>query len=104
MRLFSLIILLLILLLGASFAIINASDVTVNYYFGNFTLPLSFLLMLTFVFGIIVGVFAMLGRLFHLKRELWSAQSKTKAQQTEPAAAKPAESSISADETTNPSS
>lgn len=67
MRVITLIFVTLMGLIVASFAIINASAVKLNYLIGSVTLPLSFLLMMVFIFGILVGVFLMLIRLIHVK-------------------------------------
>lgn len=74
MRLITPITLLIIVILGSSFAIINAAEVTVHYYIGKVTMPLSFLLIFTFALGALTGVLSMLGRLLRLKKQVWQAQ------------------------------
>lgn len=71
MRILSLLFTLFMVLVGVSFAIINANSVTMNYYIGELTLPLSMLLIFTFTLGVLVGVLAMLPKIFNLKRQLW---------------------------------
>jgi len=39
-----------------TFATLNSESVTINYYFGQSTLPLSLLLVLVFAFGCLVGM------------------------------------------------
>lgn len=64
MRVLSYIFLLLIIVFGVTFAILNLETVTINYYFGQNTLPLSLLLVLVFALGsltsIIVGCFLLI--------------------------------------------
>jgi len=68
-RIISYIFLLLVLLLGLSFAALNADTVTVNYYLGKSTIPLSLLLVYTLGIGVFLGLFTVLIPLFKLKRE-----------------------------------
>lgn len=55
MRVLLYVIFLLIILLGISFAYLNANSVTFNYYLGEQTLPLSLLLICSFGAGLISG-------------------------------------------------
>lgn len=56
MRIFSYFFLLVIILFGITFASLNSESVTVSYYFGQSTLPLSLLLVLVFAFGCLIGM------------------------------------------------
>lgn len=51
MRVITYLIVLLIILFGMTFATLNSDSVTVNYYIGEHTLPLSLLLVITFSLG-----------------------------------------------------
>jgi putative membrane protein len=55
MRILLYIVFLLIILLGISFAYLNANSVTFNYYLGERTMPLSLLLICSFGVGLILG-------------------------------------------------
>lgn len=55
MRIISYFFLLAIILLGVSFATLNSSAVTINYYTGRSTLPLSLLMALVFAIGGLAG-------------------------------------------------
>jgi putative membrane protein len=68
-RIISYIFLLLILLLGLSFAALNADPVSINYYVGKGTYPLSLLLVCTLGIGILLGFLACLFPLLKLKKE-----------------------------------
>lgn len=56
MRIVSYFFLLVIILFGMAFATLNSESVTINYYFGDSTLPLSLLLVLVFALGCLVGM------------------------------------------------
>ncbi len=70
MRIFSILILSLIALIGISFAVLNAHPVKVNYYLGAEEMPLSLLLFLSLVVGIIIGLLSLYPRIVRLKLEL----------------------------------
>jgi len=70
MRLLGLIILALTLLLGVSFAILNAQTVVVNYYLGTKALPLSVLLVGIFIIGIVIGFVVSLPSIIRLKLKI----------------------------------
>ena len=69
MRFFKLLFILLVMLVGAAFAVMNAENVNLNYYFGSTVLPLSVVLVGAVCFGAVVGMLAGLGGLASLKRE-----------------------------------
>lgn len=56
MRIVSYFFLLIIVLFGTTFATLNSESVTINYYLGQSTLPLSLLLVLVFAFGCLIGM------------------------------------------------
>ena len=56
MKLCTAIFAIIILLLGITFAGLNAEHVHLNYYFGSRQLPLSLLLALTLLCGAIIGM------------------------------------------------
>jgi lipopolysaccharide assembly protein A len=55
-RIVSYFFLLIIVLFGMAFATLNSESVTINYYLGQSTLPLSLLLVLVFAFGCLIGM------------------------------------------------
>ncbi|MCB1830208.1 MAG: LapA family protein [Chromatiaceae bacterium] len=69
MRFFKLLFILLVMLVGAAFAVMNAENVNLNYYFGSTVLPLSVVLVGAVCFGAVLGMLAGLGGLASLKRE-----------------------------------
>ncbi|MFZ3067694.1 MAG: LapA family protein, partial [Gammaproteobacteria bacterium] len=56
LRIISYFFLLVIILFGTTFATLNSESVTINYYFGLSTLPLSLLLVLVFALGCFIGM------------------------------------------------
>lgn len=57
MRILSYILLLVVILIGVTFAALNHNEVSVNYYIGQSVIPLSFLLVISFTFGSLLGLF-----------------------------------------------
>ena len=57
-RLFGLLVILLAVLLGLGFTMINAGTVPLNYYFGTVQTPLSLLVVLSLCVGAVLGVLA----------------------------------------------
>ena len=64
------IILLLVALLGLSFALMNAAPVSLNYYFASVQAPLSLIVVLSIVVGALLGILAMAGMVLRQKREM----------------------------------
>jgi len=50
------IVTILIIILGVSFSALNSESVTVQYLVGESSLPLAFLLLIAFAFGIILSI------------------------------------------------
>lgn len=67
MRIISYFFLIVIVLFGMTFATLNSESVTINYYFGQSSLPLSLLLVLVFAFGCLIGMIVGLGLLIKTK-------------------------------------
>lgn len=57
MRILSTIFFLILVLLGITFAGLNAELVNINYYLGSTKLPLSLLLVITFMIGGLLSLF-----------------------------------------------
>ncbi len=83
MKIITYFLVLVIVLMGITFAVLNPSEVTVNYYIGKKVMPLSLLLALVFgvgcLFGLLVGfwlVFKAKIRNFRLKHQLKLAEKE----------------------------
>ncbi len=77
MRIIKLIFVLIIILLGASFAVLNANVVQINYYFGTASMPLVLLLLIVFIVGIILGLISL--SLYTMKLKHQNAQLSHRA-------------------------
>ncbi|MCC5857940.1 MAG: LapA family protein [Ectothiorhodospiraceae bacterium] len=75
-RVIGLFLLLLVVLFGLSFALLNAGSVQLDYYFGTVSLPLSLLLVLALIVGAVLGVVAALAMMLGRQRELGRARRK----------------------------
>jgi putative membrane protein len=69
MRIFTYVIVLLIIVIGMSFALLNAELVTFNYYIGTAKLPLSLLLVCMLLLGCFLSLLAMTGFYIRMKNE-----------------------------------
>lgn len=67
MRIVMTIFYLLLILVGISFAALNASSVQVNFYFTTLNMPISVLMILMLGVGIILGFILFLCRYWRLK-------------------------------------
>jgi len=79
-RLLKLLFILLVMVAGSAFAVMNADPVVLNYYFGSREIPLSVVLVGTLCVGALLGLLASLGGVARLKRE--NAELKRKARLT----------------------
>lgn len=68
-RLIGLILILLIIGFGLSFALLNAGPIRMDYYLGSAELPLSLALTLALAIGALVGLFSATTVLVRQKRE-----------------------------------
>ncbi len=83
MRIVTYLLLVVIILIGITFAVLNPTPVTLNYYIGQKTLPLSLLLVSFFgigsVAGLLVGGWLVLKvkmKNYHLKQRLKVAEKE----------------------------
>lgn len=75
-RLFFLVLALLLLVLGITFAVQNAVSVTLNYYFGSLTAPLSLIVVLAIAAGASLGVVTSMLLVFGQRRKVARLQRK----------------------------
>jgi lipopolysaccharide assembly protein A len=82
-RIFSYIFLIIVVLLGVTFATLNAESVNINYWLGHRTMPLSLLLVIVLAIGsflgIIVGLWILIKtklKNYHLKQKLRLAEKE----------------------------
>ena len=82
-RIVTFILLLLVSLLGLSFALMNAEMVQINYYLGNFQAPLSLVVVIAIIVGAGFGVLASTGIVLKQKRELAKLRKSNKLAEQE---------------------
>jgi len=68
-RAFTILALTLLAIIGSVLANLNAAEVTFNFYFSSFTLPLALLLLLGLMLGALAGVLFSLGMVIHARRD-----------------------------------
>ncbi|MCL5261247.1 MAG: LapA family protein [Gammaproteobacteria bacterium] len=78
MRIISYFLLLVVVLIGLSFASLNSNFVTFNYYFGAKSWPISLLLVYAFAGGVIIGFIVALFSWVKLKTENRRLKSRLK--------------------------
>jgi len=69
-KIFYTVLVLLIVLIGVIFAVMNAESVQLNYYFGSQQMPLSLAIVLSMLAGAILGVLASIKLILHSRREV----------------------------------
>jgi putative membrane protein len=83
-RLAGFLLLLVLIVLGLSFAVLNAETVPLNYYFGYREIPLSMIVVLSLAAGAVIGVLVGMGTILRLKQQ--AASLRLKLQRAEKAA------------------
>lgn len=78
MRILTIIFIVLIALIGATFAILNGEPILVKYYLGEVESPLSLVLGVTFVLGLLIGIITNLVFVIKLRFENSSLRRKNK--------------------------
>ncbi len=66
-RVFGFLFILALVVLGLSFAVLNATPVTFNYYFGFREIPLSLIVVLSILSGALLSVVVSVGTIVRLK-------------------------------------
>ena len=83
MRLITYLLLLIIILIGVTFALLNPSPVLIHYYVGQKTLPLSMLLVLVFALGCFLGLLVGLWFVFKIKIKNYHLKKRVKIAEKE---------------------
>lgn len=83
MRLFSYLLVSILMILVIIFAVLNAQSVNVHYYFGSDPVPLSLLLAITLTLGAVIGLLAAFKLLLSLRRENHRLRQQVKVLQKE---------------------
>ena len=83
MRILSYLVLLIIMLVGLTFASLNSESVTFNYYLGSKTIALSLLLVFTFGSGILLGLLVAMFSWIRIKSDSLRLKSRLKIAEKE---------------------
>ena len=83
MRIMMLVFYLLLIVIGVSFAALNASAVAVNFYFKTVTMPISVLMTIMLGIGIVIGFILFIYRYWRLKVEYRKLKSQFKLTERE---------------------
>ena len=75
-RLIGFIFLIILIVLGLSFAVLNADTVPLNSYFGFREIPLSMVVVLSLATGAVIGVLVSMGMILRLKQQAASLRKK----------------------------
>ena len=82
-RIFSAVLILVVLLITISFTVVNAHAVKINYYIGTTELPLALLVVICIVLGGILGVAATMSMVFKLRWEIAKLRRSAKLSEKE---------------------
>jgi lipopolysaccharide assembly protein A len=77
MRIIKLFFLMVVMMLGVVFTVLNADPVQFNYYFGSRELPLSLIMTGALGVGVLLGIISCMGLMFGMKRENLSLKRKS---------------------------
>ncbi len=69
LRLINILLLITLIVVGLSFAVLNADPVPLNYYFGYRDIPLSMIVVVSLATGAIIGVLVSMGILLRQKQQ-----------------------------------
>jgi lipopolysaccharide assembly protein A len=83
MRILMLITYILLIIIGVSFAALNASSVAVNFYFKTVSMPIAVLMTIMLGVGIFVGFVLFIGRYWRLKLECHKIKNQLKLTEKE---------------------
>ena len=82
-RLLGFVLLLALVLLGLSFAVLNAGTVEIHYYLGTIEVPLSLALVSMLAVGVVLGLVAGLGVVMVQRRRIHQLEKKAATTATE---------------------
>ncbi|MBA2649899.1 MAG: LapA family protein [Legionella sp.] len=83
MRILMLIVYLLLIILGVSFAALNASSVNINFYFKTVSMPISVLMTLMLGVGVLIGFLFFIFRYWCLKVAFYKLKNQSTLREKE---------------------
>lgn len=78
-----LVLYIVLIIIGVSFAALNASSVQVNFYFKTLSMPISVLMTIMLGIGIFIGFILFIGRYWRLKIEYRKMKGQLKLTERE---------------------
>jgi len=78
LRLLNILLLITLIVLGLSFAVLNADPVPLNYYFGYREIPLSMIVVVALATGAVIGVLVSMGILLRQKQQMFRLRRQLK--------------------------
>ncbi len=70
-------------LIGVSFSVLNAEVVTFDYYFAQGELPLSIVVVVSLLFGALLGALSTFLSIFKLRREVFRLRKQVRLKEQE---------------------
>ncbi|AUH72877.1 Predicted membrane protein [Legionella sainthelensi] len=83
MRILVLVIYILLIVIGVSFAALNATSVDVNFYFETLSMPISVLMTIMLGIGVLIGFIFFIARYWRLKAECHRLKNQLKLTEKE---------------------
>ncbi len=83
MKILSYVLVIIILIVGVSFAGLNSESVSINYYVGVGKLPLSLLVVITFAIGCLIGLLVGIAMYLRLKSQNFRLKNRIKIAEKE---------------------
>ena len=80
-RLLGFLSLVILVVFGLSFAVLNSQPVALNYYFGSRDIPLSMIVVGSLAAGAVTGVLVSLGTILRLKQQAGSLRRRLRTAQ-----------------------
>ena len=78
-RLLGFLLLVILVLFGLSFAVLNSQPVALNFYFDTRDIPLSMIVVVSLAAGAVTGVLVSLGTIIRLKQQTGSLRRRLRS-------------------------
>ncbi|HEY5603308.1 MAG TPA: LapA family protein [Gammaproteobacteria bacterium] len=82
-RIVNLVLILIVTLVTVTFTLLNSQPVRISYYFGNYEIDLLVVIVMALVLGAVLGITAVLGKLFSMKQQMLRKEKKIRIAEKE---------------------
>jgi putative membrane protein len=82
-KIVKLILILLVTVLTVTFTLLNSQPVKLNFYMGSYNVDLVIVIIVCLVFGSLLGITAVLGKMISMKQELLRKEKKIRVTEKE---------------------